>query len=400
MTLTILGVVVGTLGPGPLEHRRPRPRPAPAVGLARLRHLGRRRRTGRPPAPGRLLASHQAGGRQRDHRRLKDAARALSPKRAAPAGRPGPGRPGPGARARASRRRSSRRRCARRPRRGRTPGRSRSPRRRGPSAAIDPSTAPSAHISRPVGEGHQGHRPEAGPPVPPAVGEGAPARPAAGRRCRRRWRRARRSGRSTRPGAPPSASTSRPVSSATAARPVAAARARAFSRALSTRVSPVSSTSATSAGRGNRSTFPAGPRMSAISRGLVGVGRGQHQTEAARRPRSAAHRGGRRVGQDGRLLGRPGLAMPASARASSSSSSPRREGQALGRALHLDEPARPGHDHVHVDLGPRVLLVGEVEHGHAVDDPHRDGGHRVGQRVPAQLAPRACIRVKASWRAT
>ena len=35
----------------------------------------------------------------------------------------------------------------------------------------------------------------------------------------------------------------------------------------------------------------------------------------------------------------------------------------LGGALHLDEPAVAGHDHVHVGVGADVLLVGEVEAG-------------------------------------
>ena len=50
-----------------------------------------------------------------------------------------------------------------------------------------------------------------------------------------------------------------------------------------------------------------------------------------------------------------------------------RERQPLRRPLHLDEAARPGHHHVHVDLGPDVLGVLEVEHGHGVDDADRDG---------------------------
>ena len=49
------------------------------------------------------------------------------------------------------------------------------------------------------------------------------------------------------------------------------------------------------------------------------------------------------------------------------------ERHALGGALDLDEPARRGHDHVHVHLGPAVLLVGEVQHAHPIDHADRHG---------------------------
>ena len=64
--------------------------------------------------------------------------------------------------------------------------------------------------------------------------------------------------------------------------------------------------------------------------------------------------------------------MPFSASPSRTSSSLARERHPLGGALHLDEPARRDHHHVHVDLGGRVLDVGKVEHGLAVDDADRD----------------------------
>ena len=55
------------------------------------------------------------------------------------------------------------------------------------------------------------------------------------------------------------------------------------------------------------------------------------------------------------------------------------EGGVLGGALDLDEPAVPGLDDVHIGLGTHVLLVGQVEAGHAVDDSDRDRGQGVGQ---------------------
>ena len=58
-----------------------------------------------------------------------------------------------------------------------------------------------------------------------------------------------------------------------------------------------------------------------------------------------------------------------------------RERRALGRRLHLHEPAVAGHHDVHVHLGGRVLGVLEVEQRLAVDDPDRDRGDRVGERA-------------------
>src|SRR5512132_4097319 len=47
------------------------------------------------------------------------------------------------------------------------------------------------------------------------------------------------------------------------------------------------------------------------------------------------------------------------------------ERRALGRRLHLDQPAVAGHDHIHVHLGGGILDVVEVEERLALDDPHR-----------------------------
>ena len=60
--------------------------------------------------------------------------------------------------------------------------------------------------------------------------------------------------------------------------------------------------------------------------------------------------------------------MPPSARLEERVELRAAEGQLLGGALDLDEAARAGHHDVHVDLGSRVLLVGKVQHRHAVDD--------------------------------
>ncbi len=71
------------------------------------------------------------------------------------------------------------------------------------------------------------------------------------------------------PGAPLSAATCNPVSSATAARPVASQIATAFSRALPSSVSASSTMSGMSAGRGRRSTTSR--RITRISATLSGL---------------------------------------------------------------------------------------------------------------------------------
>ena len=75
------------------------------------------------------------------------------------------------------------------------------------------------------------------------------------------------------------------------------------------------------------------------------------------------------------------------------------EGGTFGCPLHLDEASRPGHDHVHVNLCPGVLDVGEVEHGRTPHDAH---GHRGAAILTGceVKRPAAIILVQASWSAT
>src|SRR5271165_2530 len=56
------------------------------------------------------------------------------------------------------------------------------------------------------------------------------------------------------------------------------------------------------------------------------------------------------------------------------------EGDFLGGGLELDESAGTGHDDVHVDVGARVFVVAEVEHGFAGDDADAGGGYRGDDR--------------------
>ena len=69
------------------------------------------------------------------------------------------------------------------------------------------------------------------------------------------------------------------------------------------------------------------------------------------------------------------------------------ERRALGRRLHLDEPAVAGHHDVRVDLGGRVLGVVEIEQRRAADDSRRDGRDGAGQRRPLELRRR-----RSAWR--
>ncbi len=73
-------------------------------------------------------------------------------------------------------------------------------------------------------------------------------------------------------------------------------------------------------------------------------------------------------------------AQPATARSSSCVEQLAVERLPLGGALHLDELAAAGADHVHVGLGRDVLVVAQVEPGLAVDDADADRRDRGGQR--------------------
>src|SRR5690606_1793078 len=63
-----------------------------------------------------------------------------------------------------------------------------------------------------------------------------------------------------------------------------------------------------------------------------------------------------------------------------------RDGRALGGALHLDDAARLGGDHVEVDLRLAVLDVGEVEQALVLDEADADGRDRLADDAGADLA--------------
>src|SRR3954452_104047 len=187
------------------------------------------------------------------------------------------------------------------------------------------------------------------------------------------------------PGAPPSASTNRPVSSLTAGRPLAAQMADALSVALPISVSASSTTSGTSAGRGSRSTTPR--RIASISTTLSGFADGQtswsrgiSRTEGARCRRDGDHLYLQRDDFVEPALGQPQERVELAAG----------ERRSLGGALDFDEQGLRAfprqHDDVHVDLRGRILRVGKVEHRYSPDYADAD---RCAERVQRML--RDCL---------
>ena len=122
-------------------------------------------------------------------------------------------------------------------------------------------------------------------------------------------------------------------------------RAWAFSRALSTRVVPVSSTSGDVVGPGQQLDHRP-PRISAISAALWGlaVARTNGRHRGAGRP-------GRRRCRQHLGLGVEDLGDAVLGQREQVVELALGERQPLGRALNLHEAARRGHDDVHVDLG-------------------------------------------------
>ncbi len=130
-------------------------------------------------------------------------------------------------------------------------------------SASEPSHTPSAMISRPSGNRNNATVLNLQDRVLPASSRNIFERLSASVACPPAKRAVRT------PGAPFNASTSNPVSSANAGKPVAVHTATAFSRALPTSVSASSTTSASAAGRGCKSTTP--PIKSNISATLCGL---------------------------------------------------------------------------------------------------------------------------------
>ena len=182
------------------------------------------------------------------------------------------------------------------------------------------------------------------------------------------------------PGAPSSASISRPESSATTSRPGGRRVVeRLLPRVLLERLAGLlrlrdrpgcrPARAPRSAGRPARRGFRAACRRWSSPAGA-------RVTAGRRRPPAAARSAG---------------GCPPAARSSSDSQRVAAERRGLGRALHLDEPAVAGLDDVHVDVGARVLLVGEVEQRLAVHDA--DAGGRDEVAAPGIVEIWFCARI-------
>src|SRR6056297_1344137 len=182
------------------------------------------------------------------------------------------------------------------------------------------------------------------------------------------------------PGAPPSASTSSPESSAMAGLPACAAALRAFRRAFSTNVRPVSSTSPMPSSPWEATCTRNSSRMARISASLPRLPVATTMLEPAC-SKATSSGGGQRL-----VLRRHQLNDAGASEIQQALELVAAEGVSLGGALHLDEGACVVHDDVHVGLGFGILGIVQVEHGFAPVDAHRDGGYLAVQRVLFQGA--------------
>src|SRR5271165_2864837 len=184
------------------------------------------------------------------------------------------------------------------------------------------------------------------------------------------------------PGAPPSAGTTRPESSAIAGTPLAAAAAFAFNAAFASKLSPVSSGSAMPSAAAETASMAKGAKSAEISSILPGLwlamtsrspvkGRAIASTEAERRALAPGELGDTRPGELHHLGEEPVV-----------------EWGPLGRRLDLDDPPGPGQHEIRVGLGLRILGVVEVEHRRPCNDAAGDRGNRVAQRQGRQKPSR------------
>src|SRR5271169_3609252 len=180
------------------------------------------------------------------------------------------------------------------------------------------------------------------------------------------------------PGAPPSAGTTRPESSAIAGTPLAAAAAFAFNAAFASKLSPVSSGSAMPSAAAETASMAKGAKRADISSTLPWLwlamtsrspvkGRAIASTEAERRTLAPGELGDTRPGELHHLGEEPVV-----------------EWSPLGRRLDLDDPARAGQHEIGVSFGLRILGIVEVEHRRPGDDPAGDRSDRVAQRQVRQ----------------
>src|SRR5271167_592606 len=176
------------------------------------------------------------------------------------------------------------------------------------------------------------------------------------------------------PGAPPSAGTTRPESSAIAGSPLASAAALAFDAAFASKLSPVSSGSAMPSAPAETVAMAKGAKSVDISSTLPWLWlaitsrspvkqRAIASAEAERYALLSGELGDTRPGEP-QHLGEQRLV----------------ERSAFGGRLNLDNPARPGQNEIRVGFGLRILGIVEVEHCRPRDHPAGDRGDAVAQR--------------------
>src|SRR6516165_11280536 len=189
------------------------------------------------------------------------------------------------------------------------------------------------------------------------------------------------------PGAPPSAGTTSPESSAIAGSLLAAAAAFALNAAFASKLVPVSSGSAMPSAPAETVSIAKGAKSAAISSTLPVLwlamtsrspvkGRAIASARVERRALMPSELGDPRPGEP-QHFGEQRLV----------------ERGTLGRRLNLDDPAGASQHEIRVGFGLGVLGIIEVEHRRPGDDPAGDRSHAVAQwqagQEPARDQPLA-----------
>ena len=162
---------------------------------------------------------------------------------------------------------------------------------------------------------------------------------------------------------------------------MAFAASRAFARAFSANVAPVSGSSGNSGTSASPSTrIPATSAASSIRRSSTSLPGLRVASSTSVMPGAVRDERGVRGRERGTLRGHQ-LGDAAQRDVEHGVEGAPGERRALPRALDLDQRARVGRDDVRVDLGAGVLLVGQVQPHPAVDDADADGRDLAGQRL-------------------
>src|SRR6516165_10919245 len=175
------------------------------------------------------------------------------------------------------------------------------------------------------------------------------------------------------PGAPPSARTTRPESSAIAGSPLAPAAAFAFSAAFASKLSPVSSGSAMPSAPAETAWIAKGASSADISSTLPWLWLAMTSRSPVKRRAIASAEAECHALMPGELGDtRPG--------------EPQHLGKerlvergTFGGRLDLDDPAGSGKHKIRIGFGLRILDIVEVEHCRPRDDSAGDRGNGVAQ---------------------